>query len=34
MRYREFKAAVKYLTERNGEFPTFGVLINFIQKMS
>lgn len=34
MRYREFKVAVQYLTERNGEFPTFGVLIDFISKMS
>lgn len=34
MKYREFKAAVQYLTERNGEVPTFGVLIDFISKMS
>lgn len=34
MRYREFKKAIEYLTERNGEFPSFGVLIDFLSRMN
>lgn len=34
MRYSEFKKAVAYLEERNGEFPSFGVLIDFLQRMN
>lgn len=33
MRYREFKAAVEYLEEKNGTFPTFHVLLDFISRM-
>lgn len=34
MKYWEFKRAVAYLEERNGEFPTFGVLLDFISRMN
>ena len=34
MRYNEFKAAVRYLEERNGTFPDFGVLLDFISRMN
>lgn len=34
MKYREFKKAVEYLEVKNGEYPTFADLVDFINRMN
>lgn len=34
MRYSEFKAAVEYLSVRNGQYPTFNDLLDFLSRMN
>lgn len=34
MRYKEFKKAIEYLTEKKGEYPLMTDLLDFIQRMN
>jgi hypothetical protein len=33
MKYREFIAAVEYLEVKNGVYPSFGMLLDFLSRM-